>query len=336
MMNKKIHLILGNKSEGDKAVTNTYLDTIIEAFKESDYLLVKENNSKIDKNDVLLFDECKVAFPYCLKKYKNITVWIQGVVPEEALLKGYSHLRFTVNSIIERFVLKHASLILFCSDAMKDHYEKKYNLTFKNYVIMPCYNETSINEQSFSKEKYSKNNFVYVGSLSEWQCFDKTLEIYKKIERESNVDSKLFIYTNEQEKAKRLVHLKGIKNFYISYVKPELLGEALKDMKYGFVIREDNIVNNVATPTKISNYIAHGIIPIYSESLISFNDFNIQNKGFAVVCNPGDMKIENILNSMRSIYDVDEMKTWCSNVFDTYYNQNKYINLIKDRIRRMK
>ena len=56
--------------------------------------------------------------------------------------------------------------------------------------------------QSFySQNKYKNNTFCYVGSLSAWQCFEKTIEFYKGIEK-IVPNTKLLVYTSEQEKAK--------------------------------------------------------------------------------------------------------------------------------------
>lgn len=46
--------------------------------------------------------------------------------------------------------------------------------------------------------------------------------------------------------------------------------DTLRDVKFGFVLRDDIAVNNVATPTKLSSYLSAGVIPIYSSALKDF------------------------------------------------------------------
>lgn len=84
---------------------------------------------------------------------------------------------------------------------------------------MPCFNEISISDKAFSdSRKISENNFVYIGSLSAWQCFEETLQVYKKIESKSKVETRIYIYTYEQEKAFKLLKKYAIKNYVVDFL----------------------------------------------------------------------------------------------------------------------
>lgn len=329
-------IITREKSSGDIAVTNTYISTIRKAIGElGEQCEVWNGSDRISKyKDYLIFDECKVAAQYVLKGYRNIIVWIQGIVPEEALMKGYAMYRYWVHSLLEYITLRKSKLIFLCSDAMKKHYEKKYHLNLsKKVFIMPCFNEISISDKAFSdSRKISENNFVYIGSLSAWQCFEETLQVYKKIESKSKVETRIYIYTYEQEKAFKLLKKYAIKNYVVDFLPSNQLGNVLGKFKYGFVLRKNHIVNRVATPTKLSNYIAHGIIPIYSECLDSFNKYVKETKGKAIVCNVENLDegIANIYSDMTSVLDLDQLKQWCTYTFDSYYNQHCYCRQIAE------
>lgn len=49
-----------------------------------------------------------------------------------------------------------------------------------------------------------------------------------------------------------------------------MMSEALADVKFGFVLRNDVPVNRVATPTKLSSYLSAGVIPVFSKYLKDF------------------------------------------------------------------
>ena len=53
----------------------------------------------------------------------------------------------------------------------------------------------------------------------------------------------------------RLVEQHRVSNVEIRRVSEGEVDEYIAKCKYGFLIREDNTVNNVATPTKMSTYI---------------------------------------------------------------------------------
>ena len=135
---------------------------------------------------------------------------------------------------------------------------------------MPCYN-AKLREDAFDvDEKYTRNTFVYTGSMEKWQGVPHILEWYKRIEDTGLQYAKLEIYTAEQETAEKLVKEARITNYTIGCCSNEELQIKLGQVKYGFILREDNVVNRVSTPTKISTYLSNGVIPIYSKCLDSF------------------------------------------------------------------
>ena len=111
---------------------------------------------------------------------------------------------------------------------MRLHYSKKYGYNKDNYFIMPCYNQEF--EGQINDSKYDNMDFVYAGSLSKWQCVDKTLSIFNRIKKRWPKAS-LTILTNEQEEAKRLLKRHNLINEKISYIAKEILQEELKKVK---------------------------------------------------------------------------------------------------------
>ena len=324
-------VVLLDDKENNQVVTNMYLDTILKAMGKLGFDCRKKISiNEINKQtDYIIVDECKVAFKYYLKGYKNIVVWIQGIVPEEALLKGYSKYRYYAYSFIERIVLKKAKFVFMVSDSMLRHYVQKYqlNISYKTY-IMPCFNENRIDKNSFNNpEKYVNNSFLYAGSLQEWQCFNETIEVYKKIEEKIS-NTELVVFTQDKVKAREIINSYHIKNYSVNYAPANELGEKIRNIKFGFVLRKDVEVNGVATPTKISNYISHGIIPIYSPCLKSFDDYNKKNNSIAlqIDLNRMDEGVNRIVDFINEkAISNKEMRDWSLQVFNSYYNQQKYI-----------
>lgn len=333
---KKNATVVVSKKENNQVVTNMYLNTISQMLKKAGYNCTKVNDlSSCNKQtDYLVFDNCKEAMKFWLKGYKNIIIWIQGVVPEERLMMKQPKIKYYIHSFIEKVMLRNSKFLFMVSNEMLSHYHNKYklNLDYKTY-IMPCFNENSVDLSSFYDEKYKKNTFLYAGSLQEWQCFKETIKIYKEIEEKIS-NTNFIVYTNEQSKAVKLLKKYNVKNFAVSYAKPQDLGKKIKDIKYGFVLRKDDIVNRVATPTKLSNYLSHGIIPIFSPCLMSFNEYNQKNK----IAIPLDLEhpnegIKNIINFSAQKIDPLNLEEKYLQVFRTYYNQKKYISLGAEKLK---
>ena len=320
-------------------VVKTYMDIIQKGCYKANIqcLDVLPSDKHINKKELLLTDSPLVAIKYILKGFDNHIVWFQGVAPEESFISNKSRIRSKVISWIEKIVLKKAKMVFLVSEAMKNHYEKKYkvDLSRKSFV-MPCFNETHIVDSAFQDEKYTKNTFLYVGGLHAWQCFEQTVELYSHIEKQANTKTEFLVYTFQKELAEEIIKKYGLKNYLIDCVDKEELSERIKGAKYGFVLREDCVVNNVATPTKFSNYLANGIIPIYSSALKSFANFDKENK-LGIVYNLDNISsgIEGILSHMQRNIAAKEVRLKCEKAFDEYYNADAYATKISQKLKEL-
>ena len=263
-MEKKAYLYVNYKNI---VVLKDYMDVIKSALEDNGYVTqYVESLKDVDKRAIIVFPMGIDAFKYYLKGYKRIILWQQGVTAEESFLRNHSKLRFKILNAIDCFVMKRALLVLYVSEALKKYYEEKAGCSFaeKSY-LMPCFNE-QFEESVFEKKDYSKKIFTYVGSLDLWQCFDKTVSIYAEIEKRFP-DAQIKVLTFQTEKAEKILIDAGVKNYTVKCVPKEQVKKELEDSVYGFVIRDNIVVNRVATPTKFSSYLSSGVLPVYSECL---------------------------------------------------------------------
>ena len=263
-----MYKILYLKNERNDA-TDYYVGIIRKALINKGFKVdIITEIKNLDKKDKVLTITLKAFLFTWLRNPKQFIIhWFQGVTPEEVLMLFSSSFlqktkKYMYLTLVERLVLRFSKVNFFVSDAMHAHYNKKYNYALNNYIIMPCYNQ-HLNEHAFFDEKYKVPSFVYAGSLAKWQCIEKTLMIFKQVQ-EKIPESQMYIYTSEQENAYKLIKRYNVKNIFVDYVSYEILNEKIQDFKYGFLIRDDILVNQVATPTKMNGYLANGVIPIYS------------------------------------------------------------------------
>lgn len=224
------------------------------------------------KSDIYVVAVAPSAAKLLSKGKKNVVFWAQGVWPEESLERHGSSIRFAACSFVEKMALLGAKRVFVVSSAQQRHYEGKYSIDLsKKTFVMPCSNEPFHREAFFTEGKYDRPVFLYAGSLAKYQCIDLMLDAFAQAQQ-ALPEARLLFYTSEQDEAKRLVEKRGLHNVEVSYKTQAELPAAIAAAKYGFVIRDDSVVNRVSTPTKISTYIANGIIPIYSPSLLSFSE----------------------------------------------------------------
>jgi len=311
--------------------TEYYVSLIERAIAEIGERSVRVYNVKdLNKGDVVVTIEAKDFFIVSMRRpgLKMIN-WYQGIVPEEAFMMFGSLWRKKLWEIFESFTLRKAALNIFVSQSMQRHYLKKYQYNDNNYFVMPCYNQ-QLNQLAFEhRQKYSVPSFVYAGSLAKWQCVDQALITFKGVQ-DKIPKARITLLTNEKEQAETLFGKYDIRNGIVKYCPLNELQKELEQYKYGFLIREDHVVNNVATPTKMNSYLSAGIIPVYTNVIDSFEE-HLRLEGYAVKFDYGN--IEDAVNQIlklenRHINTADILNQY-KKVFELYYNDDEYVESLK-------
>lgn len=259
----------------NSTVTTSYLKAIggaYEALGRNVHYFMDEDEPAMKKNDTVVIATAIDAFKLHLRGFRHIAFWSQGVWPEESFLRHESRLRLTVCDFVEKKALVWAEKVFLVSNAMFRHYEEKYSigLAGKSFVTA-CSNE-EIHPNAFAMEgKYSRPIFTYAGSLVAYQCIDQMLCAYAKA-RAVFPEARLLFFTNEVEEAERKVAAMGLEGVIVDSRPQDQLWKYVAEAKYGFVLREDSVINRVATPTKISTYLANGVIPIYGSCIEAFSE----------------------------------------------------------------
>ena len=320
--------------------TQYYVETILLAFKKQGYEVMSVSDTKqITKNDLVLVITMKSFIKvYLHQPRQQIVMWFQGVVPEEARMQFKGHwsaaFRYRFWSVCERWILRRSNFLFFVSDAMIEHFKRKYHIQdLPPHYIMPCFN-LPINEKAFKfSGKYSSPTFVYAGSLSAWQCIDQTLDLWTRIQQ-AIPKSHFVLLTGEKEKAHQLVNKYGLRSVEVKYVPMKDMGDELAKYKYGLLLREDNIVNRVATPTKLNSYMAAGVIPIFSDVIQAFAKVLSDVKYLLPV---GNLESENIVSRLRNMESknivADDVRKEFEKVFVHYYSRPYHIEQIGNHIR---
>ena len=312
-----------------------YLQIISEALTNRPRFDVSENLREAKSSDVIVTYFVKDYFVARIKNPRSTIInWFQGILPEESYMWQKSKLRYYMYSFMEWFCLRTCDYSFFVSNAMLGHYQQKYNYKSSKHFIMPCFNAHLKNNL---KLKENKPSFVYIGSLSTWQCLDKTLDLFKEINKDIPTAT-LEILTNKQEEAKQLLKNNNIVNASVNYVSLEELPDYLLKFKYGFLIREDININNVATPNKLSTYMASGVIPIYSDVIESFK-IHLKDVKYKITL-PSKFDLESSKDQVIAFekndnIDYVEMYNDYGKLFNGFYNKDQYIEQIRPALKQV-
>ena len=313
--------------------TKHYVDILISSLKTLGYKVefVYSVNEISKEDKVLVITLPGFITAWLHNPSQDISIWFQGVTPEECgmLFSGWKkYWKIFFNTILDFFAVHMARRVLFVSETMLKHYRNKYGYKGQNYVIMPCFNQPIVKE-SFVEEKYKTPSFVYAGSLSKWQCVDETLELFTHIKKQLP-NATLTLLTGEKEKAQGLLDKYGIEDATVKYVPYQELNAELSKYKYGFLIREDVKVNNVATPTKMNSYMACGVIPVYSNVIGDFQKIFSEMKYKIEVTSSKEDTIGKIIELEKNDIVAEDVYSEYNKLFDTYYCEKHYTPLITE------
>jgi hypothetical protein len=308
------------------SATSWYLGTLAAAVACLGYELkhVTQLGDVANNADVLVL-ECKSACQLCLMRPRaRVWLWMQGLFPEEARLHFSSRSREWLWRFFERVSLPRLQGVLLVSQAMRQHFEARYPALDLMSFVMPCVNANLQPEYFFRPQKYILPNFVYAGSLHKWQCFPQTLSLFKAV-KSSLGSAQLSVFTSEVALARKMVHEAGLEAVSVAQVPLSQLQLRLADFKYGFVLREEHLVNQVATPTKVSSYMAAGVIPVMTRAM---HDYNKILGSVRPMILSAQLDIQEIACEIVRLHGTpmnpEEVLQEYRHVFETYFDHHNY------------
>ena len=212
----------------------------------------------------------KTIFPFC-----KIGLDIHGAAPEE-----YSFLNKKESVILsrqEKYSVISADFIICQSDEMRRHLKRKYNSSL-NIGVYRCgvdcdHFSYNLDQRNVIRTSlgYSKDNivFVYSGGMHVWQKVEDSVKLFSDF-HSSFPNARLLILTKEIERFQNILHKIGY-NGMMSAITIKSLGFAdvpkyLNAADVAFLLRDVHVMNSVASPTKLSEYMSCGL-PVISTSV---------------------------------------------------------------------
>ncbi len=306
--------------------TRYYIDTIVHAARALGWEPRQVDSLRgIPWRANVLVVECKSAFKLRITRpFAHYWLWMQGVVPEEARMQFGSRWRETLWTFFERIALPKARGILMVSQAMHCHYARKYGLTNLPVFIMPCVNADLQPAHFSTPGKYLGPNFVYVGSMHAWQCFQLTLEVFARVKLRLPLAT-LTVLTGDKSTAHRTIDAARVTGVKVGFVPLTELPSVLANYKYGFVLRAAHVVNSVATPTKVSSYMASGVIPVMTSAVDDYVE-KLADVDPIVICRAydADSIAQEILAVEARLLEPAAVLNSYSGIFTRYFDHANY------------
>ena len=272
--------------------------------------------------ELLILDQvdcvwCTTAL-YLLKLSINginipLYLWQQGDGPAESFMHHHNIIRVWILKFLLSCAFRKAAGVVFVSDSMRDYYYNEYGFNKPN-IVVPCLSEFADNKINVER---IPNSYVYIGGLSVWQCFEDILALYKKIRKPS---STFHIITLDTDSAiSKVESIIGSQDGIMIYsIKDRSkIPEVLNKFQYGFLIRKNDIVNQVSSPIKFLEYLSCGVDVIMTDAVPAYANI-IQDYHVGTIV---DLNSENIIINKYS----DQAKK----VYQELFNRERYVERYK-------
>ena len=178
----------------------------------------------------------------------------------------------------DKLACKISDCIICQSDEMKQHLISKYNADGNKIAVFKCgvntkhFNikpkeETSVLRRELGIEEKDVV-FVYAGGITKWQKIEKSLKVFKEYNAH-NPNSKILILTRDNDKLNIILNdeeWSTIRKSVIATSAPyEKVSSYLNVADIAYLIRDNVVLNAVASPTKLAEYLACGLPVITSK-----------------------------------------------------------------------
>jgi glycosyltransferase involved in cell wall biosynthesis/GT2 family glycosyltransferase len=210
--------------------------------------------------------------------FENVKkIWdVHGSVPEEFTMYN-DKLSAQLSNEVEKKLYNNVDMIVCVNYAMQNHLINKYGRTSAKFTVLPIFtgkisenlNKKMVGKQSLINEKPI---IIYAGGTQKWQNIEFMQDVIRKTADLYNYK----IFVPESDKFEKTLGMVN-NNVVIASKTPEEILKEYEECQYGIAFRNDNVVNNVACPTKIIEYIQNGLVPIFkSEKIGDFVKLGLQ------------------------------------------------------------
>lgn len=193
-----------------------------------------------------------------------------GIVPEEEAMLG-NRTASAFYEAIEATVLQCSAYVVVVTRAMERHLRSKYPFARFEALVLPVIVGYTPPSTRSATEGRENPTMIYSGGSQVWQNIDLTLQLVANAPVPGRYIVASHDYAAIAAKADRL-RIAGAIEFG-SYSRSEL-ADLYARSDFGFVLRDDTAVNRVACPTKLTEYLQFGIVPIVK--LVEIGDFEME------------------------------------------------------------
>ncbi|MCE9644893.1 MAG: glycosyltransferase [Chloroflexi bacterium] len=270
------------------------------------------------------------VFAKKFRKKIKVLADIQGAIAEEDMYyRGIDTADMFSRRIEqnEAITFANADRLLFVSRAMQVHYEKKYKIAIRNCAVIPCATRKIFTFHAQLRDQLRREYglmdklvFCYIGSIESYQMPKQMCELFKKITE--RFPSAFFLVLSHQASVfKNYLRAAAISDeaYKVLTVEHEKVVELLQIADIGFLLRDNSIVNRVASPTKFAEYVSCGL-PVLTTDFVGDFSKMVKEHDLGHIIDLADLSVNERL--VTFINNVQEKRFEYALRCSTYIREN--------------
>jgi glycosyltransferase involved in cell wall biosynthesis len=291
---------------------------------------------------ILIYDSRAAAAEEYIYIKKNPTIKelikYKRLIEQDIRMVEISNYIFCVSNVLinylKKLAIRHSNVLPRTSiNAEKDN-QTEGVVEDNRFVLYPC----SADERHFFFDEVLRIHvrkhlgienrlvFVYSGGLEmPWHIPNKVFQLFSQIER-VNQEAYFITLTNDTKIAYNYFKKHGFSKdkYMVEKVNNTSVHKYLNAADFGVLLRENHLMNNVASPTKFAEYIMCGLPVIISEGVGDFSKI-VKENGFGFIYNP---EYQNLPTNFERYLNVSLKKKIASFGQSNYSKQARLQQLI--------
>jgi hypothetical protein len=193
---------------------------------------------------------------------------------------GKSLLLSRIFGCFEAKLIKHSVATIVTSNGFARLYRMLFGLSEKYLTI---YNSTNFAFAGANRKLPTKGpvRLIYMGTFNHWHDMDEVARVMRSAVKQIGPKRcEIFIYTSAKfhEPAGELFGAIECAKLHVGYVEYHQIPSELEDKHIGVSVVRPTLSTRIASPIKIPDYAAHGLLPLVNSGIGDFDRHFVEHK----------------------------------------------------------
>jgi len=204
----------------------------------------------------------------------------RGLFAEEIEYYKGKSIAARIFKMLEWAFFQVSDVVIAVSNAMKNHFAEDYPGCVGKVIVIPTFAQLPVSYASVSVPDIRKQTdwngcvlLCYSGSLEGWQCFDEILKLFSAFHSFSIKFRFVFLSKDAGKIHSKIRGSIPIDAYRVYSATASELPYYLAQCDFGFLVRKPHVINQVAAPIKVKDYLLAGMRIVVTSGVGDTSEF---------------------------------------------------------------